>query len=624
MFFVYCFLFFRDKTCYNEDVKSVFLKILPILFLVGASSVFYAFFYAEKVGAQVFRLFPESCEGGFDNPDRAAGVYQVSTLDPDFITTGNSAILFDGKSTQMICQSFRGDVLPNTLPKQIAIKIAWKYGYDKQVLRMEEEGVAVSASGTTVFIEESAPLEIAHDIDTPIADSTESGVVNASEAVVGDTVRIPEDQNSTLDDPDPSSSEGGIPPRESPVLSEDNASPLQIEEATQIVEPVPDVLSPTQEPAAFDGAIPPAGESSQEVSAPAPEPAPTPTQEASSVSSPDSGTVSFLEWFIARAYAEELAVGSSPESSSTALLVKTPLPEDSQSPVADQGQIVDASLLTSSTSPDTVLVSSLDEGSSASGTLLFNSETTLMASSASSSLTQEPAVFNEQVVRTSGPIEVLYSFDGDSWESAGFADPENYLEHTFPLVLASSTTWEELASVRVAIRTHAEINDVPLLILVDGMWLEVAYEDTVDDPHPMPSEYRGDVFLGSVTSDTKTALLVERPLRIGTTTASTTELWLREGFASSTSWKYVAGSERVASTTKIFFREGHIVWIGIDRALWVFNPLSDAFDSLSIDPVEPTEYLLSGPTGEKTVVYVTQPDDVVAFVEYVPVPLNLE
>jgi hypothetical protein len=52
--------------------------------------------------------------------------------------------------------------------------------------------------------------------------------------------------------------------------------------------------------------------------------------------------------------------------------------------------------------------------------------------------------------------------------------------------------------------------------------------------------------------------------------------------------------------------------------VWIFNPLSDAFDSVSIESNTATEYLLLGPAGEKTVVLLTQPDDVVAFVDYIP------
>jgi hypothetical protein len=542
-------------------VKSVFLKMLPICFLVGLLFALYVFFYAHQAGAQVFRLFPETCMGGFDFPERAAGVYQVATLDTDFITQTSSATVLDGRSTQITCTAFKGAILPNTTPKKVSIHIAWKYGYDAHMLHLQgaEQGIVVTASGTTVSLEENAPSVIIHDTDAVV--SQESDEYNSSESESpGDSAEA-SSHNDTVTEVTQGGGVVGAPEggmsvsdaivevisgesvQQDSLLTGGSSSDISVSPRIDVV-PVEE--SPNQPPAEEAGSP-----ETQQVAQPE-------ASDSEQQTNPDTPPVSFLDWFFRRAYAEELH-----EETSSSTDVITPL-EVQSVPVPDVHNGEGASSTTEDIEQitDTKEPSSLEEASTTP--LVAQNEPVELLTTPSSS----GAIEDEETVRKvnrSSPIEVLYSFGGDVWESAGFADEKDYSLHAFTFSLSSSTTWEDLSSIHVAVRTHAEIDNAPLLLLIDGMWLDVVYEGTVDDPHPIPSEYRGDYILGTITSENMSAVLVERPVQFGTSTASSTELWLKESVASSTSWKYIAGDDRVASTTKIFFREKHILWIGHDR-----------------------------------------------------------
>lgn len=313
------------KRAYRLEIGSFelsdFLKRHPraVRFSVPALIlllVFLNFRYVTRAEMAVF--YPESCLGGWSNPQNAQGAPDVSSnSDSSSFTPENSAVLGNSMS-QIYCGGFKGEIPPNTTPLKVNLKLSWTIK-DKA----EAEETAVHASSTEA---------LASTTDEITGTGTSTAQHAPAPAISGENAAT-----SSAESTDESETLKATSSVDSSSVSAPSPSP----------EPVPAPPAPATEPAA---------ESAPETTPVAPAPAPA-------ASEPAVEPVSFLSHFIPFAYAEELASSTAAQSAVSTNTAATATLEAAEIPPAT------SSLATSSQTA--AVIDALGDRPEASGTDLF-------------------------------------------------------------------------------------------------------------------------------------------------------------------------------------------------------------------------------------------------------------
>jgi hypothetical protein len=206
-----------------------------------------------------------------------------------------------------------------------------------------------------------------------------------------------------------------------------------------------------------------------------------------------------------------------------------------------------------------------------------------------------------------GLVEVVYSFDEITWKSLGYVEHDEFDSKKFEIPVDEITGWEDVSNIHIGVRSVPTFDAVGPIIYLDAVWLEVEYEKVGEDPHPAPSLLRGDTYLREVAYGDAVAVLVRRPIMndvpvytFSTSSTSTsevlvyadattttdsidddhiTELWLHNNVEKR--WLFIADRKQVSDDSRVFFDYGNVFWTGKDGALWKYNVSSNSFESVS-------------------------------------------
>ncbi len=128
---------------------------LPRLFLVCSAVVaiviiFCVSLYTLTARASIYNLYASMCLGGWENTHLASGVPEANELGgAPIFTQVNSARLDASAHAQIYCGGFAGDILENTVPKNILVKFSWAVEYPKlntEVLQVEDTAATTDSA----------------------------------------------------------------------------------------------------------------------------------------------------------------------------------------------------------------------------------------------------------------------------------------------------------------------------------------------------------------------------------------------------------------------------------------------------------------------------------------------
>lgn len=494
--------------------------------------------------ADTYNLYASNCTGGWENPSHAVGTPDVLGPQVAQFTEYNSAVLRDGQTAQINCGDFRGDVSVNTAPKRVFAKFSWAATYPSEVRAIEEERARmILSNGSSTPVDQAsttAPSGGGGNSETSASTLIQEGTATTSTDVATSSIAT----STATDTPSVTI------PQETATSSTESTSTA----------PVPIVTSPPAAQTEVDQpeapVVTPTPPASQPEASPATDGAP-------------SAAVSFFEFLVHSAFAEEVLTISTPT---------TTLPAVS----------------------DTSNTSSAPESATTSEVLTSTSTETVASTSLATSA-------------PSGLVEVLYSFDESNWKSLGFVEHDEFDTKQFEIPADLITSWDDVSKIHLGVRSVPMLDGLAPIIYLDAAWLEVEYERVGEDPHPAPSLLRGDVFVREANYGDDVAVLVSRSLIndlqlpafasssatstsggetvalvVATTTTATIdtdriyELWLHNN--TTRSWQFIADRKQVGQDSTIFFNYGNVFWIGKDGALWKYNVASGGYDSSSMTP----------------------------------------
>lgn len=128
---------------------TIVIGLLTLLIFAGSFLVYWRFTVAGSAN-----LYPGSCLGSWQNPDKAQGRPDVLTINKE-----NSAVFSEGGIKEIYCGSFNGDLSENEIKliKNVTLKFSW--------LVSDEESQAATSSITIIQPPATSSEEIASNTD---------------------------------------------------------------------------------------------------------------------------------------------------------------------------------------------------------------------------------------------------------------------------------------------------------------------------------------------------------------------------------------------------------------------------------------------------------------------------
>ena len=202
-----------------------------------------------------------------------------------------------------------------------------------------------------------------------------------------------------------------------------------------------------------------------------------------------------------------------------------------------------------------------------------------------------------------GLLEVMYTLDGTEWKSLGFikaGDPHNKY---FEIPIEKASRWEDISKIQIGIHNTPILDSLVPTIYLDAVWLEVEYQNLLEDPFPPPGSLEGDIIISTTPFENMAAVLVSRESK-SILQGPRHELWISSVSPYSdnpfmTEWRFVAEDAILSDNPRIIFSEDGLFWSGEnDENVWRFNPLSGSYESVSRIPGESTELPFDDLSGE--------------------------
>jgi hypothetical protein len=478
---------------YREQVHQALSKkhwmmafsSLALLIVLGS-------FISPKGKADSSIFYPDTCLGGWANPQNAQGEPQTtSNGDESQFTKANSAILPEKTNAEMYCGNFKGKFDAATRPTKIIVSLALTKGIDHP----DEELVPVPMVSTTT----EAILDVASSTASTtllISSETEVGtstVATSSQSTTTDTIETAIATPGKAKDEGPSVVEGIVKSVQDTIndLFKNNEEKATQTDTVVIPLPVPVEPAPT-EPAPVI--------TEPEVSAP-------PQNEAPAAESPTSYAPSrknFLSHFVQTVFAEEVVTTSStPE---VQVLPQEEEPKKSEvveaTPVNIIEEVVQTSVLpelkeeTKEIIPETVTTDEAVLGvatSTESVVLATTTDSVIEVASSSvgttteivtvATTTSETASTPDEGQSQNNFLEIFYTFDGKTWESLGVLNEISMKYRTFEIPVTASTSWTDMSQLQIKIEAKKHEEDTPMVYL-DGVKVEVLYETSLEHVHP--------------------------------------------------------------------------------------------------------------------------------------------
>lgn len=218
---------------------------------------------------------------------------------------------------------------------------------------------------------------------------------------------------------------------------------------------------------------------------------------------------------------------------------------------------------------------------------------------------------------SSGLVEVLYTLDGVEWKSLGFVEKDEFDDKYFEIPIEEALDWEAISKIQISIQSVPILDGIASTIYLNSVWLEVEYQELLEDPFTPPGQKEGDIIFSEISHNNMVAVLVERNsiLVIGTpvyelwlasTPADFTQSLITEEMVEKTvpekrEWRFIA-DKPLSKNTHIIFEYGNIFWFEPGGfSVWRFNIGSNAYDSMAVNPGEKIEFFFEDESGEPRV-----------------------
>lgn len=503
----------------TKEVEDAILKkrikivafVTLLLMLVGS-------FISPKGQAEVAVFYPTACLGGWNNPRNAEGEIQTSSADDDAQYTDlNSAVLPLATNADIYCGNFVGTIEQNTKPTKMIVSLAWVKKSEietaEQMQAMptgtstESTMSSTTTASTTMLVASTTEVTASSTDEFELASSTSE---TATSSVV--TATTTENNEPSTIDKVVDAVQGvldtifgtGDTTTEATTTVEVNT-----ETQTSKTESVP---APVEVVPEVPAALPVAPESVQ--ATPPAEVIPEATPEASPTSFFDVLLDKIASHFINTVFAEQ-----------EVLVVDEIIATTTVSEVV----VKEVEIATTSVQ-DTMLL--------ASSTSTEIASTTTITSSSTENNATTTVIIPENV--TNDFLEVLYTFDGVTWNSLGSVDETAMKYRTFEIPVTASTSWEDMGQLQIKVQVLSRVDATPVVYL-DGIKVEVLYETPVTHEHP---DFKRDTILQDEV------LRGVRILRIINNDTNKEEIWYMYPETSSTT-ATITESTQVSSSTEL-------------------------------------------------------------------------
>ncbi len=494
---------------YHEQVQNALTKkhwlmafsSLALILVLGS-------FISMKGKADSSIFYPETCLGGWINPQNAQGEQQTtSNGDESQFTKDNSAVLPANTNAEMYCGNFKGTFDTTTKPTKIIVSLALTKGSDTQesvpkddqlvsspidVPNVGTTSVVTSSSSST--FEEGSTTAAQLEISSTTTINTDFGATSTIETAIATPGKAKDEGPSVID--------GIVKSVQDTISDLFSTSDENTSQTDTVVVPVTVPESPSIE------------------QSPAPvidvQPAPqieTPPAEPTSYNPFNSN---FYSHFFETVFAEEVAIASTtpsiqiesqndiePKSNSANddIIAASATPEviiEAKDPVQDL--VVSPSILGVSTSSTENLASTTTGttiGSDAVSTSTASVEISTSTDVLAATTTALAATTTEESSTQNNFLEVFYTFDGKTWQSLGVLNEISMKYRTFEIPVTVSTSWADMSKLQIKIESRKQDQDTPMVYL-DGVRVDVLYETTVDHAHP---DFKRDTILKDETYD---------------------------------------------------------------------------------------------------------------------------
>lgn len=587
-----------DKTLQKKHIMMA-ISSMVLLLVLGS-------FISPKGKAESSVFYPESCLGGWVNPQYAQGEQETtSNGDESQFTKHNSAVLPKNTNAEMYCGNFKGKIEAGTRPTKIIVSLALTKGPDLLLEDTIESGSFASSSRDI--------------LDTASTTDVSFTLIRATSSSDEATSSTPVINTATT-------TEGSVPPVTSQGIDVASATASTVVGTVSSV--VSDVVQAVQE------SIINLFESNKQVTpntdtvvvpAPAPVPVPTPTpapvQEAPTPVPPSSPTppqievqppTSFLpvmrdtlaELLFQKVFAQESADVAVP-ASDTPAPVSDVSKSDAVAPVTTTQEVsptIDTYLgdthesPTNSTSNEGVHDAPVAAHEQTIDTYLDSSTSSSQVTTGSTTESTVVSSPQETQATTTGDtesqnnfLEVLYTFDGVTWKSLGELNEISMKYRTFEIPVTATTSWLAINNLQIKIVSKNIIAETPTTYL-DAVRIDVLYETAMTHEHP---DFARDVIVNDQT---------EEGLRIATIINSDTalpEVWYTTveeqgvyGVPPGT-WVQVR-LDQISDNHRLIAVYGqNIFWIDDDqKMLWLTNIQKESNDGIGLLMPTSTEVLV--------------------------------
>lgn len=468
---------------YHEQVgKALSKKHFLMAFSSIALLLVLGSFISMRGKADSSIFYPETCLGGWINPDNAQGEQQTtSNGDETQFTKENSAVLPKNTNAEMYCGNFKGKFDQTTKPTKIIVSLALTKGPELTHEDLVEIGQHVATSTIVV---------------TDIASTTASSTLvlaSSSEEIANSTTTVDGTHNA-------STTEVGTAIA-TPGSLESSASSIVQGVVESLKDTIHDIFNTSDEPKTQTDTVVVPSSATTETASPEQtkeEQAPVPIPESPTSYVPLREKM--ISNFIGTVFAEEV-------EQSTTVTEVTPLSETETIPARVIAEVTsvtetEVSQPTEATPVEaikTVTATPEEVGKVlgvATTTEVMSATTTEVASTTGdviSATSSDPVVATTTEVVTGTTtedyqsqnnfLEIFYTFDGEVWKSLGTLNEISMKYRTFEIPITASTSWEDMSKLQVKIEARKHEIDTPVVYL-DGIKVEVLYETTLEHVHP--------------------------------------------------------------------------------------------------------------------------------------------
>lgn len=170
------------KKTVTLEMKRSSLRFLWLCVISGAALIsvgFFVFGSAFRTHAETL-LYPQTCLGGWNHSEKAAGIPEVMGHVPEEYTDDNSASIFNTVA-QIFCGGFSGDIPAHTSPTKIIVQFSWAV----KALVQPASPIIISsdnyASSTIKIID--VPTDVPAQLEIPVsADQSSSSTPTVPDA----------------------------------------------------------------------------------------------------------------------------------------------------------------------------------------------------------------------------------------------------------------------------------------------------------------------------------------------------------------------------------------------------------------------------------------------------------